>query len=192
MSFLTSLAGDSRLYQIYPQSYAVPTAMHRDLPGITCPPDYLQSLGVNAVWINPCFVSPFQDAGYDVSDYYRVAPRYGNNDDLQRLCVEAGKRGIRILLDLVPGIPPSNTPGSRPLQTRRNAYSAWYIWTDSVGRRLLLDCKMCAVTPNGMLPTSPLFLFPPLSITDSPHQESWQQRWTRQGRRPSGKRSATS
>ncbi|HEX7394431.1 MAG TPA: alpha-amylase family glycosyl hydrolase, partial [Anaerolineaceae bacterium] len=65
--------------------------------------DYLASLGVTGLWINTCFASPFQDAGYDISDYYQVSPRYGTNQDLQTLFSDAKKRGIRILLDLVPG-----------------------------------------------------------------------------------------
>ncbi|TET49111.1 MAG: glycosylase, partial [Anaerolineales bacterium] len=91
-------------YQIYPQSfYDSKGDGVGDIPGIEKKLDYLESLGINAVWINPCFESPFLDAGYDVSDYYKVAPRYGTNDDLHRLLAEAGKRNIRILLDLVPG-----------------------------------------------------------------------------------------
>ena len=77
-------------YQIYPQSfYDSNDDGIGDIPGIIQKLDYLDSLGINAVWINPCFVSPFHDAGYDVADYYRVAPRYGTNENLRKLFVEA-------------------------------------------------------------------------------------------------------
>ncbi len=91
-------------YEIYPQSFFDSNGDGiGDLPGILQKLEYLQYLGINAVWLNPCFASPFQDAGYDVSDFYQVAPRYGTNDDLRTLFAEARRLGIRILLDLVPG-----------------------------------------------------------------------------------------
>src|SRR4030042_534181 len=89
-------------YQIYPQSvYDSNGDGIGDIPGIIQQLDYLQWLGINVVWINPCFVSPFRDAGYDVDDYYRIAPRYGTNRDLFRLCREAHRRAINVCLDLV-------------------------------------------------------------------------------------------
>src|SRR5262249_11472112 len=64
-------------YQIYPQSYYDSNGDGiGDLPGITAKLDYISSIGCNAIWINPIFVSPFGDAGYDVADFYKVAPRY--------------------------------------------------------------------------------------------------------------------
>lgn len=120
-------------YQIYPQSFYDSNGDGiGDIPGIIAKLDYIQSLGVNACWLNPCFESPFQDAGYDVADYYAVAGRYGTNADLQRLFNEARKRDIRILLDLVPGHTSLQHPwfkeSSKP---ERNEYSDYYIWTDS-------------------------------------------------------------
>jgi len=91
-------------YEIYPQSFFDSNGDGiGDLPGILKKLEYLQYLGVNAMWLNPCFMSPFKDAGYDVSDFYQVAPRYGTNADLQTLFAEARRFGIRFLLDLVPG-----------------------------------------------------------------------------------------
>ncbi len=121
-------------YEIYPQSFFDSNGDGiGDLPGILQKLEYLQYLGINAVWLNPCFASPFQDAGYDVSDFYRVAPRYGTNEDLRTLFAEAHRLGIRILLDLVPGhTSTENAWFKESCKADRNAYSDWYIWTDSV------------------------------------------------------------
>ncbi len=74
-----------------------------DLPGVVSRLDYLQWLGVDAIWLSPLHPSPFTDAGYDVTDYFDVAPRYGSLDDVVTLIKSARQRDIRILLDLVPG-----------------------------------------------------------------------------------------
>ncbi len=95
---------DAVFYQIYPQSFADSNGDGiGDFGGVAERLDHLAWLGVNTVWLNPCFASPFRDAGYDVSDYLNTAPRYGSNDDLAELVDEARRRGIRILLDLVAG-----------------------------------------------------------------------------------------
>ena len=121
-------------YEIYPQSfYDSNSDGIGDLPGIIQKLDYLVSLGTNALWLNPCFVSPFGDAGYDVADYYRVAPRYGTNDDLRRLFEAAHQRGIRVLLDLVAGHTSiENAWFKESCKADKNQYSDWFIWTDSV------------------------------------------------------------
>jgi glycosidase len=120
-------------YEIYPQSFFDSNADGiGDINGIRQKLGYLQSLGVNAIWVNPCFESPFQDAGYDVSDYYKVAPRYGTNADLHALFDEARKSGFHILLDLVPGHTSIEHPWFKAsCQHTPNEYSDWYIWTNS-------------------------------------------------------------
>jgi len=91
-------------YEIYPQSFSDSGADGiGDLQGIIDRLDYLAWLGVDLLWLNPCFASPMRDAGYDVSDYLRIAPRYGSNSDLVNLVDAARGRGIRVLLDLVAG-----------------------------------------------------------------------------------------
>lgn len=95
---------DAVVYEIYPQSFADSDGDGiGDLRGVIDRLDHLSWLGVDTIWLNPCFASPFVDAGYDVSDYLRIAPRYGTNDDLVELVERAGARGIRVLLDLVAG-----------------------------------------------------------------------------------------
>jgi maltose alpha-D-glucosyltransferase/alpha-amylase len=119
-------------YEIYPQSfYDTNGDGIGDIEGIIQKLDYVRDLGCDALWINPCFDSPFKDAGYDVRDYKKVAPRYGANEDLFRLFKEAHKKGIRVLLDLVPG----HTSEEHPWFTESkkhlpNKYWNRYIWTD--------------------------------------------------------------
>jgi glycosidase len=92
------------MYEIYPQSCADSDGDGiGDLRGITGRLDYLAWLGVDSLWLNPCFASPMRDAGYDVSDYLAIAPRYGTERDLVALVDAARERGIRVLLDLVAG-----------------------------------------------------------------------------------------
>ncbi len=120
-------------YQIYPQSYYDSNCDGiGDIPGIVQKLDYLTWLGITAVWINPCFISPFRDAGYDVDDYYRIAPRYGTNQDLYRLCREAHRRGIRVCLDLVAGHTSIDHPWFKAsCRPDRNKYSDRYVWAPS-------------------------------------------------------------
>ncbi len=121
-------------YEIYPQSFFDSNADGiGDLPGIIAKLDYVKSLGASAIWLNPCFDSPFLDAGYDVRDYYKVAPRYGTNEDLRRLFEEAHARGIRVVLDLVAGHTSVEHPWFKESARKEsNEYSQYYFWTDGV------------------------------------------------------------
>lgn len=121
-------------YEIYPQSFKDTNADGiGDLKGITEKLDYIKDLGCNAIWINPCFTSPFLDAGYDVSDYYHIAPRYGTNEDMQVLINEMHQRGMHLLLDLVPGHTSLQHPWfKQSMSGTRNEYTDRYIWTDNV------------------------------------------------------------
>ena len=125
---------DAIFYQLYPQSFYDSNGDGiGDIPGIIAKLDYIKSLGCNAVWINPWYVSPFQDAGYDVADYYKVAPRYGTNADARRLFAVAKKKGLRIVLDLVPGHTSVEHPWFKEsCRHQKNQYSDWYIWTNSI------------------------------------------------------------
>lgn len=121
-------------YEIYPQSFFDTNGDGiGDLNGIIEKLDYICELGCNALWLNPCFDSPFGDAGYDVSDYCRIAPRYGTNDDARRLFEEAHKRGMHVIFDLVPGHTSLEHPWFKEsCRPERNALSDRYIWTDTV------------------------------------------------------------
>lgn len=121
-------------YEIYPQSFKDTNGDGiGDLNGIVEKLDYIKELGCNAIWLNPCFASPFGDAGYDVSDYYSVAPRYGTNEDLKRLFEEAHRRDLHVLLDLVPGHTSTAHPWFRmSMKAEKNPYTDRYVWTDSI------------------------------------------------------------
>jgi len=123
-------------YQIYPQSFYDSNGDGiGDLRGIIEKLDYVKSLGVNAIWVNPFFESPFCDGGYDISDYCKVAPRYGTNDDAKELFEEAHKRGLRILFDFVASYTSIEHPWFQAsARQEKNKYSDWYIWTDNVWR----------------------------------------------------------
>jgi len=121
---------NSVLYQIYPQSFNDSNGDGiGDLNGIEEKLDYLKALGVDAIWLNPCFESTFFDAGYDVADYYKIAPRYGTNDDLARLVESARSRGIRVVLDLVLGHTSIEHPWFKEsAKGPGNEYGDCYIW----------------------------------------------------------------
>ncbi|MBN2521849.1 MAG: alpha-amylase [Bacteroidales bacterium] len=120
-------------YQIYPQTfYDTDGDGIGDLKGIIEKLDYLKSLGIDAIWLNPFFESPFCDAGYDISDYYKVAPRYGTNDDAKRLFEEAHKRELRIIFDYVVSYSSIEHPWFiESAKQDTNKYSNWYIWNDN-------------------------------------------------------------
>ncbi len=124
---------DAVFYEIYPQSfYDTNGDGIGDLQGVIEKLPYVKSLGCNAIWLNPCYDSPFKDAGYDVRDYKKVAPRYGTNDDLVRLFDEAHKLGLHILLDLVPGhTSEEHAWFSESKKAEKTELDGRYIWTHS-------------------------------------------------------------
>ena len=119
-------------YEIYPQSFLDTNGDGiGDFQGIIRKLDYIRELGCNAVWLNPCFLSPFSDAGYDVADYCKAAPRYGSNEDLKELFQAAHERDMHVILDLVPGHTSIEHPWFQAsLSPEENEFSHRYIWTD--------------------------------------------------------------
>lgn len=124
---------DAVFYQIYPQTfYDANGDGIGDLKGIIEKLDYVKSLGVDGFWINPFFESPFNDAGYDISDYYKVAPRYGTIEDAKRMFDEAGKRQLKILFDYVISYTSIEHPWfQESAKQEKNKHSNWYIWTNN-------------------------------------------------------------
>ena len=120
-------------YQIYPQTfYDSDSDGIGDINGIIEKLGYVKSLGVDGIWINPFFESPFHDGGYDISDYYKVAPRYGTNDDAKRMFSEAEKRGLKIIFDYVVSYTSIDNPWfQESAKQEKNKYSNWYIWTNN-------------------------------------------------------------
>jgi alpha-glucosidase len=121
------------IYQIYPRSFQDSNADGiGDLPGILRRLDYLSdTLGVDAVWLSPIFPSPMHDFGYDVADYCGIHPLFGDMDAFDRLLAETHKRGLKLLLDLVP----NHTSDQHPWfiesrSSRDNPKRDWYIWRD--------------------------------------------------------------
>ncbi|MGH7924936.1 MAG: alpha-amylase family glycosyl hydrolase [Candidatus Binatus sp.] len=117
-------------YQIYPRSFADSNGDGiGDLDGVTANLDYLESLGIDAIWLNPINPSPLDDWGYDVSDYCGIHPDLGDLAAFDRLAAQAHRRGIRMIVDLVPNHTSEQHPwfiGSR--SSRTNPKRDWYIW----------------------------------------------------------------
>ena len=117
-------------YQIYPRSFADSNGDGiGDLDGVTAHLDYLGALGIDAIWLNPINPSPLDDWGYDVSDYCGIHPDLGDLAAFDRLLAEAHRRGIRVIVDLVP----NHTSNQHPWfvesrASRTNPKRDWYIW----------------------------------------------------------------
>jgi alpha-glucosidase len=123
------------IYEIYPRSFQDTNSDGiGDLNGITAHLDYLHDLGIDAIWISPCYPSPQADFGYDISDYKNIDPTYGTLADFDRLVAEAKKRNIRIMMDMVMNHTSDKHKWfieSRSSKT--NPYRDWYVWRDGKG-----------------------------------------------------------
>ena len=119
-------------YEIYPRSFADSNNDGvGDLNGITSKMSYLHDLGVDAIWITPCYPSPQVDFGYDVSDYKNIDPMYGNLTDFDHMVAEGKKHDVRIIMDFVPNHTSDQHPWFLDSKSSRNsAHRDWYIWRD--------------------------------------------------------------
>lgn len=120
------------IYHIYPSSYMDSDGNgYGDLEGIRSRLDYIKNLGFNTIWISPVFCSEFEDGGYDITDFYKIDPRFGTNTDLVNLVNDAHAKGIKVCLDLVAG----HTSDKHPwfLESANGDpnghYADYYIWT---------------------------------------------------------------
>ena len=120
------------IYQVYPRSFMDGNGDGTgDLLGITSRLDYLEWLGVDAIWISPIFPSPMADFGYDVSDYTDVDSLFGTLGDFDRLLAGAHRRGIRVVLDYVPNHTSDRHPWFvESRASRDNPRRGWYVWRD--------------------------------------------------------------
>ena len=133
------------IYQIYPRSFQDSNGDGiGDLQGIISRLDYLKTLGVDAVWLSPVCRSPQDDNGYDISDYQDIDPMFGTLKDMEELISEAGKRGIRIIMDLVL----NHTSDEHfwfveAKSGKENPYHDYYVWRDGEPKAPPNDMKAC-------------------------------------------------
>ncbi len=122
------------IYQIYPRSFQDSNGDGvGDLQGIIARLDYLQELGINAIWLSPVCQSPQDDYGYDISDYQDIDPMFGTLKDMEQLIEEAKKREIRIIMDLVLNHTSDEHPWFQEAKrSRENPYHDYYVWRDGV------------------------------------------------------------
>lgn len=134
MSLIPEWARNAVFYEVYPQTFFDTNGDGiGDLEGVIRKLDYIQSVGATAIWMNPFYLSPMRDAGYDVQDYCQVDPRYGSNEDARRLFAEAHRRGLKVIIDFVPGHTTIDHPWFKESAKQQPArpYKNWFIWTDS-------------------------------------------------------------
>lgn len=122
------------VYQIYPRSFMDGNGDGiGDIKGITSKLDYLKELGINAVWLCPCYKSPNCDNGYDISDYRDIMDEFGTFDDWKEMIEQMHKRGIKLIMDFVGNHTSSEHEWFKQARTSRdNPYHNYYIWRDKV------------------------------------------------------------
>ncbi len=120
---------DEVIYQIYPMSFCDSNGDGiGDIKGIISKLDYLKELGVGALWLSPVYASPNEDNGYDISDYCAIHENYGTMDDMDALILEAKRRGLRIIMDLVINHTSNQHEWFQKSRQRIEPYTDYYIW----------------------------------------------------------------
>ncbi|MDD9158169.1 alpha,alpha-phosphotrehalase [Aliivibrio sp. S4TY2] len=126
------------IYQIYPKSFCDSSNKGTgDIQGIISKLDYLQKLGVDAIWLTPVYQSPMIDNGYDIADYYSINSNFGTMIDFDNLLEEAKSRGIRIIMDIV--VNHTSTEHhwfQSALGNKESEYRDYYIWKDPVDEKV--------------------------------------------------------
>jgi glucan 1,6-alpha-glucosidase len=142
------------LYQIYPRSFQDTTGTGvGDLRGIINRLDYLNTLGINAIWLSPVYKSPNDDNGYDISDYEDIMDEFGTMADMDELIAEAKKRDIRIIMDLV--VNHTSDEHAWFIEAKKgkdNPYRDFYIWRDPVTFLLISWDPSCVNAGNMPFP----------------------------------------
>ncbi|HRX41208.1 MAG TPA: alpha-glucosidase [Clostridia bacterium] len=127
---------DRVVYQIYPRSFMDSNGDGiGDIPGIISRLDYLKSLGIGIIWLSPVYSSPNEDNGYDISDYRDINPEYGSMEDMDHLIAEAGKRDIRIIMDLVINHTSSQHEWFIKSREKDSPYRDYYFWRPGKGEK---------------------------------------------------------
>lgn len=136
------------IYQVYPRSFADANGDGTgDIKGITSKLDYLKDLGIGGIWLSPHYPSPFLDCGYDVSDYTAVGEEYGSLEDFKEFLLEAHKRDIKVILDLVLNHTSDQHSWFKESRSSKdNPKRDWYIWKKNEGR-LPNDWQSCFQGP---------------------------------------------
>ena len=125
------------IYQIYPKSFQDTTGSGTgDLRGVTQRLDYLKTLGIDAIWLTPFYISPQVDNGYDVANYTAIDPAYGTLDDFDELVAQAHERSIRIVLDMVFNHTSTQHAWFRESLNKASPYRQFYIWRDGTPEQL--------------------------------------------------------
>lgn len=124
---------DAIMYEIYPNNFCDSNGDgYGDIQGIISKLDYVKSMGFNGIWLNPIFESPFLDGGYDISNFYKISPRFGTMEDFEQLVSEIHKRDMILFLDLVPGhISIYSDDFKKSAESSPNEMSDTFIWTNS-------------------------------------------------------------
>ena len=133
---MQSWAKEMVAYQIWPRSFKDSNGDGiGDINGVISELDYLQDLGINCIWFSPLYKSPQKDYGYDISDYYSIAPEYGTMDDFKKLIAECKKRNIRIIMDLVINHTSDQHEWFLKSLEGDKKYHDYYFWRKGKGKR---------------------------------------------------------
>ncbi|MBN2851596.1 MAG: alpha-glucosidase [Clostridia bacterium] len=125
------------VYQIYPRSFCDSNGDGiGDIPGIISKLDYLKNLGIGILWLSPVYCSPNEDNGYDISDYRDINPEYGTMKDMEILIFEAGKRDIRIIMDLVINHTSDQHEWFLKSRDKSSPYRDYYFWREGKNGKL--------------------------------------------------------